>query len=304
MSERISTLVQSFEAKANDIVSPDFLRHELTKGYELGFETGESTGMACLDANLRLVKKGIYLFFGVPNMGKSEFVRAICLHKAIKNGWKSVVYCYEEESFKWLNKIIWGYLGKTTMRKYLDQCTRTEFENGMNFALKHFQFVYPESGDFTIDNIEKQYTKLIKNAGADIAVLDPINQVELPPDSDSNKWSSFYMNRKHFARQNNLCYFLVAHPPKVGKGNDGEFPALDLYDVSGGAMHANKVDCMINYHRPFFVNNKKNPLCEIRVLKVKDVDCFGQRGTVEMNFDFVKNRYTDMYSNDYLDYAE
>jgi hypothetical protein len=61
---------------------------------------------------------------------------------------------------------------------------------------------------------------------------------------------TFLSDCSRFAAQNDLYFMIVAHPVKMTKGGDGNYPCPDVFDIADGAMWNNKMDNILIYHRP------------------------------------------------------
>jgi len=89
-----------------------------------------------------------------------------------------------------------------------------------------------------------------------------------------------------FCETNHVHCFLVAHPTKMKKQQDGltyEIPTL--YDISGSANFYNKADTGLSIYRDF----EKNKTYLI-VQKIK-FEHWGKTGKIELNYDPISRRY-------------
>ncbi len=84
---------------------------------------------------------------------------------------------------------------------------------------------------------------------------------------------------RRFARLNQVHVWIVAHPTKLNKKDDGTYPVPTLYDISGSAHWYNKADNGIAVYRP----NVKDSKVRVYVQKVRFREV-GQPGTAEMLF--------------------
>ena len=87
--------------------------------------------------------------------------------------------------------------------------------------------------------------------GIDIFVIDAFNKVILPKGNKIDEINTVLTKLTHFARANNVIIFLVAHPTKMKKGEDGNYTIPTLYDVSGSSDFRNQVHCGYSIYRYF-----------------------------------------------------
>ena len=79
---------------------------------------------------------------------------------------------------------------------------------------------------------------------------------------------------------------VVAHPVKPQKDKEGNYPPLNLYDISDGAMWRNRCDYGIVIDRP---DMSKNAIT-VKVQKIKQ-KWFGRLGEIYMDYDFNTGRF-------------
>ena len=61
----------------------------------------------------------------------------------------------------------------------------------------------------------------------------------------------------HFAQANNVLVYLVAHPTKMQKNEQGVYGVPTLYDVSGSADFRNQTHCGYTIYRTFPENKEE-----------------------------------------------
>jgi len=104
--------------------------------------------------------------------------------------------------------------------------------------------------------------------GIDIFVIDAFNKVILPKGNNLQEINRVLTRLTSFARTYNVLIFLVAHPTKMQKNDDGIYTCPTLYDVSGSADFRNQTHNGYVIYRYFdnaftgssgevvFINNK------------------------------------------------
>lgn len=146
-----------------------------------------------------------------------------------------------------------------------------------------------EETEMDLDEFLRLARIAVVRYGVKMVVLDPWNEIEHKRRRDESETE--YIGRairaiKHFARVNDVAFWIIAHPTKPGEGVK-KVPGL--YDISGSANWANKADYGLTYHRPKFDENR----AEIRVTKVR-MGLPGQRGEVTVTFDFRCSQFVEM----------
>jgi len=279
-----------------DVISKDFLINSLMDYFDNGFPVAQSTGVSFLDPYLRFQKGWLYLLYGMASMGKSSFSRFLFASSALEYGNKFAIYAFEESVLSYVNKLVQVVLGQNVMKRYTNRATRNEYKEALLFICDHFFMVYPET-DFSLKNIEDNFKRLHDKHGLFGVNLDPLNQVELPNMiSISEQWKEFYMKRKIFAVKEDLMYFNTSHPIKQIK-QDGEYVMPDWQNIDGGAMHGNKNDVVIAYHRPYFISDQNDTTVHIKVWKVKDHEIAGVPGMIEVEYNRASARYIQKEGN-------
>ena len=92
-----------------------------------------------------------------------------------------------------------------------------------------------------------------------------------------------------FARNNNVHVFLVAHPTKLQKGNDGMYPVPAPYDIAGSAGFRDKSDnCLAIWINQSRTNTDYE--VEVHVQKVKHKH-YGKIGCATMYYEYSTGIY-------------
>lgn len=132
--------------------------------------------------------------------------------------------------------------------------------------------------------------------GVDMFVIDAFNKVEFDKSSDSelSKIKSVLTKLTMFAQMNNVIIFLVVHPTKMRKKENGDYEMPTLYDCSGSADFRNQTHDGFTVYRHFEedLNNgiDKNDV-DFVVQKVKMKFQGEMNGFERFRFDVVSGRY-------------
>lgn len=165
-----------------------------------------------------------------------------------------------------------------------------EYERGYNFVREHFFYVYPEQ--HTMAEIDSAFAYLIKDKGICGTFIDPYNQIEHEVGEREDLYlSKFLTDRKRFALKHNIYSLISTHPKSMSRNKNGDYDVPDMYDISGGAMWANKMDNIIVLHRPNFISDPMDTTVEVHVRKVKKQKLVGIPGLCTFTFSRKSNRY-------------
>jgi twinkle protein len=80
--------------------------------------------------------------------------------------------------------------------------------------------------------------------------------------------------------------WIVAHPAKMRRDKEGDFPAPTPYDISGSSHWSNRPDNNITVHR------EKDGITSVIINKVR-FRMYGEIGTVSFRFDRPTNTFTE-----------
>lgn len=114
--------------------------------------------------------------------------------------------------------------------------TREELELADIWIDQHFSFIVPdEDEDATLAWCLERCAASVIQHGSKIIVIDPWNEMDhiKAPDQSLTEYVGYAIKQfKKFARKYHVHVIVVAHPAKLKRKDDGEFPIPDLYDIS------------------------------------------------------------------------
>ena len=278
-------------APKTTVISVESVAGKLDKIYDEGYIRGATTGWTNLDCFYSVIKGQFTVVTGMPSHGKSEFTDALLMNLAIKCGWKFAVFAPENYPVEMhYHKLIEKYI-KKSLTHGEGRMTRDEMHEGMRFVSEHFFFIDATHDEITLEAILEEAQRLIKEKGVDGLLLDPWNEIELdkPKDISSTEYigKCLRVSRK-FARRNNIHLWIVAHPIKMRKDQDGRYPVPELYDIEGSAHWRNKADNGICVHRDFVKD-----FTQIHIQKIKYRYC-GKPGTVYLKYNKQNGDYHEV----------
>ena len=261
---------------------------EIEDMYINGLDKGVSTGIHEFDLNI--VKGYITTITGVPSHGKSDWVDNMCLGLLCRNGWRGAFYSPENKP----TQLHFSKLARKLIGKSWDGHNRISNEEKnlvKRFLDKKFWFLKPEK-DFTLTTILSQVRQLQKTHGLEFFVIDAWNKLEHKGKGDTDYIGRALDELSLFCEINNLHCFLVAHPTKMPKLENGKYQVPTLYNIAGSANFYNKTDNGVCVYRDF-----DSGITSIYRQKVK-FDHWGTDGFSEYRYNVESKRYqSGMYAD-------
>lgn len=266
---------------------------EVVQLYHKGLNPGVKIGWINLDELYRVVLGQMTVITGLPQSGKSEVLDAIMVKLAITYGYKFAVFSPENWPITThFIKIAEKFIGKPFKAKGdIDGMTHEEIERSIKWVTKHFIFMYPDEKNVNLSDLlllAQEAVDIYKIQGF---VLDPWNEIEhkRPSALSETEYISQALGWiRRFSRKNYVHTWIVAHPTKLRRNDNGSYDCPDPYSISGSAHWRNKPDMCITVHRP-------NPLLdcvEIHVQKVRFKWC-GRLGMGKLVYDPITGLLTD-----------
>lgn len=262
---------------------------ELDHLYQNGLQRGYTIGHDAFDRLISFEVGRVCLVTGIPGMGKSEFVDEIVVLLNILYGLKAAYFSPENFPMTYLiSKLVSKLTGKKFGQSTLP---RIEYDEAKGYLNDNFFSIYPDD-DLTLDAILDKAKYLIKRKGVKILVIDPWNKLDhqVPIGMSETQYISKALDKiSNFAKQYGILIFVVAHPTKMKKGNDGLFEIPTLYDISGSAHFYNKADYGITIHRD---RVREVVLACIQKVKFKHL---GEVGETEFKYNLNNGRYVPFW---------
>lgn len=314
-AEKVQELIK--KAKDTPISGVRTLRQvesEMWETYHNGYRLGVKTGIKSLDKKFSFYKPWWNLIYGIPNSGKSELALFMMMCMSAVHGWKWA--CFVPEAYPagdFYNDCVSKLTGRGVDIGSYNRLTEQEYQIALDFVNDHFFFIYPQDDNNAegkrmannFGNVVEKIKELKLSKGIDGFFIDPINQLTASSDftgTKDEKLEQMYGAIDVLCKTHNLSGNLVAHPRTLYKDKDqDDYRAPTPYEIAGGAMNYNKAYCIILAHRPFNQSNKRSPLVEVDVQKVKKHKVAGSPGMAELNFDRLTGWYTELDNSCVLD---
>lgn len=263
----------------------------MIENFRKGITLAPETHFGEMDKYFRWKKGEVNLFVGWANHGKSFFVLQLMLTKSIFDGWKWAVFSPENyPAVDFYDDLIEMYVGK-----WLDKMSEDEYTQAAKFIDEHIFYVYPEDSH-DVHAINEKFRYLVLKKGVDGVLIDPFNQldhIQKPYQREDQYLSEVLKDIKRFSLLNYVSYNIIAHPVKQQRDADKSYPPVDMYDVAGGAMWANKSDNIISYYRPNHHVNKVSPEVKVFIQKIKRKRTGGEPGDFDIKMNWAIKRFVD-----------
>lgn len=257
--------------------------------YRNGYEDGLTFGYDNFDAFFKFQAGYLVTVTGIPTHGKSNFVEQMMVKLAARHGVKFGIFSpehYPPQHF--LQRLVRIYIGKPMMG--LGKMTEMELDAAMHFLNNHF-FIIHNNDEHTLDAILSTAKQLVFRHGIKALVIDPWTDIEheIPRGDNETRYVAQSLAKiKKFNRFHIVTTFLIAHPTKMQKDEDGSYKVPTMYDISGSANFYNKSDFGMTVYR-----NQDNSV-DVHIQKVKFEGVLGQKGTAAFTFDTAASRYYEL----------
>lgn len=203
---------------------------------------------------------------GIPSNGKSTFVEWYLLNLINDNDLKLSMYSPEHFPMQ----LHHSYLAEKVIGKpfYNDtseslRMTREELNRYKAWSKDRVYLTYPEEGGMpSWEWLLKKFREQIFRFGVDVFLIDAFNKVKRRDNDSVGDIGQILGELTLFAQTHGVMIFLVAHPTKMGKREDGSFYVPTLYDVKGSG------DFYDQTHNGFVIHRERE-LTMFRTLKLK-----------------------------------
>ena len=272
------------------VVSVNSMRAEVDDFFNTGGPSGFKAGIPGLDEIFSVLPGQYCVVTAVPTAGKTFFIDQYALGMNKNHGWPIAVASPE-------TKPDWIAISNL-VRKVYDEfpdkiSTQSEKYNKIIENLNdNFHFIDMDS--FTLDSVLRVATTLVKRKGVKMLVIDPINRIRDKRNDNISEYTISYFNKiDQWAKKHDCFVMLAAHPHKINKLENGEWPDMNYYNIAGGADIANMAYHILAMNRSFQENTTS-----IKVLKCK-YNFLGKNGEEALfrydvkstNFEQIKQSY-------------
>lgn len=281
--------------KLKDVIYGIDVKEQALSIYDNGYAKVEGIDIPELDERFKPKRGEITVLTGIGNYGKSSFKKWYQAMRVMLYGEKFATFSPEdnppEEYYHDFVEII---LGCDCSPANPNRPSRQVYETVYDLVCNHIFYVYPKDVSPTPQYIMEVFLELIVKENVDGVDIDPFNQLtnEYQKFSRSDKYLEWVLSVfSRFAQINDVYFWIVAHPIKMAKASDGNYPCPDVFDLTDGAMWNNKMDNILVYHRPFAQTDPQNPTCEFHSKKVRRQKIVGKKGFTVFEMVFKTRRF-------------
>lgn len=192
---------------------------------------------------------------GIPSHGKSNFTEWYVMNLIKDYNMKASFFSPEHQPMELhQSSFVEKFTAKNYFYDYQDtpRITKLEIAEYSEWANEKLYLTSPEDGNIpTWDWLFEKFKEQMFNYGIDIFVVDAFNKLEFTDNRPERERINTVLKKlTSFAQQNNVIIFLVAHPTKMQKEQDGTYKIPDLYSISGSADFRNQTHdgyCIYRY---------------------------------------------------------
>jgi len=248
---------------------------------ENGFKPGFQVGLKNFDEIFSTYTGQFITVTGIPSSGKSDFVDQMVVGYNKNYGWKTAFASPENHptylhAHKIMRKVWEGMPDKSDIGT-------DKWKQIGGHVNNNFFFIDMER--YTLESVLKKGAELVKRKGIKCLVIDPYNKVRdtNAGTDDVNRYTMEYLTKiEIFAKKYDVLVFIVAHPTKMYKGQNGKMEEPNMYNIKGGGEWYDA-----SYHGLLVHRNYENKSVKVKVLKVKFQN-LGENGA-EAHFNWEPN---------------
>lgn len=252
-----------------------------------GLQKGATVGIPSIDKILSFKTGMLTVVTGVPSHGKTYALNYLLARLNIIHDWKMAFFSPEFYPVSLhISQVIETMGGK---RFTSENYTNAVYEAMKDYLCRNAFWIDPDDTD--INSVLERAKYLIKKKGVKALVIDPFNALtdkEKKNQKQDEYISEFLQKLRWFARRYDVAVFLVMHPTKMMRLENGLYPVCDLYNCKGASEIFDKADIGLTIWR-----NEQEDYAEIHVTKIK-FRHLGEKGHATFKFNINNGRYVEI----------
>ena len=254
-----------------------------------GLQKGATVGIPSVDKIVSFKTGMLNVVTGVPSHGKTYLLNYLLVKLNLIQNWKIAFFSPEFYPVSLhISQVIETMGGKRFSAQNYNYKT---YEVMKSYMCKNFFFIDPNDTD--INSVMDRAKYLIRKKGIKALVIDPFNALtdkERKNVKQDEYISEFLQKLRWFARKFDVAIFLVMHPTKMNKMENGLYPICDLYNCKGASEIFDKADMGLTVWR-----NELEDYAELHVTKIK-FRHLGEKGKATFKFNNRNGRYVEIES--------
>ena len=239
------------------------IEDELKDFVKNGFKPGFQIGLKNFDSIFSTYTGQFITVTGVPSSGKSDFVDQMVVGYNQLYGWKTA-YASPE------NQPVYLHAHKLMRKHWMDMPSVSDMGGDKwNQVTEHVNdnYFFIDMDKYNLEAVLRKAAELVKRKGIKCLVLDPFNKIRdvNAASDDVNRYTMDYLAKiESFCKKYDVLTFIVAHPTKMYKGQDGKMEEPTMYNIKGGGEWYDASYHGLLVHRDYEAKTTK-----VKVLKVK-----------------------------------
>lgn len=245
---------------------------------------------------VRFSEGQLTIITGIPSSGKSVFLNALMMHKAMQHDWKFGLFSPEyHPTDLHMRDLVELYLDKPMNHKFRNHASREEVQAAVAAINDRVRFILPPKP--TLELVMERAQTLVYREGIKALVIDPWTELDQTTKGTmtTTDWVDTCLKEiRRFGREYGVHMFVVAHPtkvrPELQKDGTRKQPVVTPYDISDSRHWYEMADVILSVWR-----NNADPTdpVQIHVQKVR-FSMNGETGTALFDYNRVTRRYTDV----------
>ena len=239
------------------------IEDELKDFVKNGFKPGFQVGLSNFDKIFSTYTGQFITVTGIPSSGKSDFVDQMVVGYNNLYGWKTA-YASPE------NQPVYLHAHKLMRKTWQDMPSAGDIGgNKWKEVADHVNdnYFFIDMDKYSLESVLRKGAELVKRKGIKCLVIDPFNKIRdtNAASDDVNRYTMDYLAKiEAFCKKYDVLVFIVAHPTKMYKGNDGKIEEPTMYNIKGGGEWYDASYHGLLVHRDYDAKTTK-----VKVLKVK-----------------------------------
>jgi len=239
------------------------IQDELKDFVQNGFKPGYQIGIKNFDDIFSTYTGQFITVTGIPSSGKSDFVDQMVVGYNKNYGWKTAFASPE-------NQPTYLHAHKLMRKTWQDMPSPGDIGGSKwNEVADHVNdnYFFIDMDKYNLESVLRKGAELVKRKGIKCLVIDPFNKVRdnKAHSDDVNRYTMDYLSKiETFCRKYDVLTFIVAHPTKMYKGQDGKIEEPTMYNIKGGGEWYDASYHGLLVHRDYDAKTTK-----VKVLKVK-----------------------------------
>ena len=239
------------------------IEDELKDFVKNGFKPGFQVGLKNFDDIFSTYTGQFITVTGIPSSGKSDFVDQMVVGYNQRYGWKTAFASPE-------NQPVYLHAHKLMRKHWQDMPSPGDIGGGKwkevtNHVNDNYFFI--DMDKYSLESVLRKGAELVKRKGIKCLVIDPFNKIRdtNAASDDVNRYTMDYLAKiETFCKKYDVLTFIVAHPTKMYKGQDGKIEEPTMYNIKGGGEWYDASYHGLLVHRDYEAKTTK-----VKVLKVK-----------------------------------